>query len=198
MSLQKYANPSKDEQYILLQQLQNLQMSSLTCKEQRGSLKRRHNQVFRITTLQYYFERASYIPHLWSIYVVYPGTRYILLGTYLLHIAVQYTSKMRDIGCPFEVVLQGCDTELFRTVWYFLLLILLHKLNSKKTQSRTTPIHDDKVANILLGTYLLHIAVQYPPKRRDIWCSLVVVLQGCDTENLIVTSFETTTLFFAC
>ena len=63
----KYANPSKDEQYILLQQLQILQMSSLTSKEQRGSLKKRHNQVFRITTLQYYFERASYIPPLGRI-----------------------------------------------------------------------------------------------------------------------------------
>jgi hypothetical protein len=63
----KYANPSNDEKYILLQQLQILQMSSLTSKEQRGSLKKRHNQVFRITTLQYYFERASYIPPLGRI-----------------------------------------------------------------------------------------------------------------------------------
>ena len=52
--------------------------------------------------------------------------------------------------------------------------------------------------DILLGTYLLHISVQYPPKRRDIGRPFEVVLQGCDTENLIVTFFETTTLFFAC
>jgi hypothetical protein len=39
-------------------------------------------------------------------------------------------------------------------VWYFLLLILLRKLKSIKTQSRTTTIHDDKVTKAYEGQHL--------------------------------------------